>query len=207
MFEKFMNLDPEKRKVILDAAFEEFADHSYEYASTNRIVEKAGISKGMLFYYFNSKKELFHYLISYGIEYVTEEYLNKIDESDSDFIERYRQITKYKMEAYNERPHIFNFYGTFYINDYEELDENIKNQLIEVKKLGLEKMFDNIDKSLFREDMDSDQVIRLINLTMVGYENEIITRLKGKKLSSIDYDPYWEEFDNLLDQLKKVYYK
>ena len=75
--EKFMKLDPQKRKTILDAALQEFADYGYEYASTNRIVEKAKISKGSLFYYFKSKKELYYYLINYGIEYVEKHYYLK----------------------------------------------------------------------------------------------------------------------------------
>lgn len=204
---KFEKLDSEKKKMILDSAFEEFGDQGYEYASTNRIVQRAKISKGMLFYYFNSKKELFHYLISYGIDYVMEEYLTRIDENETDFIEKYRQITQVKMKSYIEEPYLFNFFGTLYINEYVELSQELKDRLDEIRDLGYAKTFKNIDKSLFRQDIDPDEIIRLINLTMSGYENELINNLKGKKLSSIDYDPFWNDFDNLLDLLRKVYYK
>ena len=202
-----MKLDPKKRKKILNAAYEEFAECGYEYASTNRIVQKAKIAKGMLFYYFNSKKELFHYLISYGIDYIINEYLNKIDENESDFIEKYRQMVKIKMQSYSENPHIFHFYGTLYINEFDELPKELKNRLLEVKSLAYAKTFNNIDKSLFREDITPDEIIKLISLTMLGYENKLVNRLKGKKISSVDYNPYWKEYDEFLDLLKKVYYK
>lgn len=205
--ERFANLDPKKKKTILNAAFEEFADQGYENASTNRIVKKAKIGKGMLFYYFNSKKELFHYLIDYGIDYIMEEYLSKIDENQSDFIKKYKQMANIKLKSYTENPHLFNFIGILYINEYDELPEELKERLLEIRDLGYAKTFNNIDKSLFREDIHSDQIIRLIYLTISGYENELVNRLKGKSLYKVDYGPFWDEFDELLHLLKKVYYK
>lgn len=205
--EKFEKLDSAKKKIILDAAFEEFGEQGYDKASTNHIVKKAKIGKGMLFYYFNSKKELFHYLINYGIDYVLDKSLSKIDENETDFIEKYRQITQVKMKSYIEQAYLFNFFATLYINEYDELPQEIKDRLDEVRDLGYAKTFKNIDKSLFRDDINSDEIIRLINLTMSGYENEITNLLKGKNLSSVDYDPFWDDFDNLLDLLRKIYYK
>jgi len=84
--EKFAALEPAKQERILSAALEEFAEQGYERASTNRIVKKAGIGKGMLFYYFKSKRELFEYLIEYGISFVVDEYLNRIDGEEPDFL-------------------------------------------------------------------------------------------------------------------------
>nr|WP_316047273.1 helix-turn-helix domain-containing protein [Planococcus glaciei] len=40
--EKFINLDDKKKQKILDAALQEFAEHGYQQASTNRIVKKSG---------------------------------------------------------------------------------------------------------------------------------------------------------------------
>ncbi len=56
---RFQNLDPEKRELILGAAAEEFADHGYEGASLNRIISRTGLSKGVLYYYFDDKKDLY----------------------------------------------------------------------------------------------------------------------------------------------------
>lgn len=205
--EKFMNLDPEKRKIILDAAFEEFADYSYEYASTNRIVKKANIGKGMLFYYFNSKKDLFNYLVEYGIDYIVNDYLSKIDVNERDFIKRYKQAAMVKMKAYAENPHIFNFLGNLHLNEYTELEEELKGRIFEIKANGFAVMFNNIDKSLFRDDIDSKEVIRLINLTLAGYEMELTNSLRGKKLSSMNFDSEWDDFDVFLDLLRQIYYK
>jgi AcrR family transcriptional regulator len=58
MCEKFRAISEEKQRTILDAALTEFSERGYHKANTNTICEKAGISKGLLFHYFGSKKAL-----------------------------------------------------------------------------------------------------------------------------------------------------
>lgn len=60
----FLNLPEEKRNHIIDVAVDEFAEYGLENASTNRIVEKSGISKGSFYQYFDDKKDVFMYLVS-----------------------------------------------------------------------------------------------------------------------------------------------
>jgi AcrR family transcriptional regulator len=56
---RFDNLEAERRETILAAAALEFAERGYANASLSRIIEAAGISKGLLYYYFNDKEDLF----------------------------------------------------------------------------------------------------------------------------------------------------
>lgn len=58
MAEPYRQLPAEKRRRILDAALEEFAKKDYKSASTDDIAARAGISKGLLFYYFKNKQSL-----------------------------------------------------------------------------------------------------------------------------------------------------
>ncbi|AOF93702.1 TetR/AcrR family transcriptional regulator [Sinorhizobium sp. RAC02] len=52
--------DPERtRLAIIEAAREEFAENGYDGARTDRIATRTGMSKGVLYHYFNSKDELF----------------------------------------------------------------------------------------------------------------------------------------------------
>ncbi len=56
---RFERLEPEKQRAILDAASHEFAEHGFQQASFNRIIENAGFSKGAMYYYFDDKKDLY----------------------------------------------------------------------------------------------------------------------------------------------------
>src|SRR5213594_1574198 len=54
----------ERREAVLDAAFEEFAEHGLHAASTEAIAAQAGISQPYVFRLFGTKKELFKAVIS-----------------------------------------------------------------------------------------------------------------------------------------------
>jgi len=49
----------ERRRRLLEASADLFATHSYDELSMSRIAREAGISKGLLYHYFPSKRELF----------------------------------------------------------------------------------------------------------------------------------------------------
>lgn len=59
----FHNLPEEKRRKIVNAAIEEFAEYGLENASTNRIVANSGIAKGSFYQYFEDKQDVFMYLL------------------------------------------------------------------------------------------------------------------------------------------------
>lgn len=56
---RFEKLDEPRKTSILDAAADEFGERGFEGASYNRIIERAGISKGAMYYYFADKDDLF----------------------------------------------------------------------------------------------------------------------------------------------------
>jgi AcrR family transcriptional regulator len=56
---RFDKLAPERRAQILAVAAAEFAEHGYEASSFNRIIERSGLSKGAIYYYFDDKEDLY----------------------------------------------------------------------------------------------------------------------------------------------------
>lgn len=57
------NLDPERQKRLFESAAEEFGEKGYDAASLNRIIERSGMSKSSLYYYFDDKADLFTTLL------------------------------------------------------------------------------------------------------------------------------------------------
>ena len=56
---RYDSIDVTLKKRILDVSKHEFANHGYEEASYNKIIQKIGISKGSMYYYFENKEDLF----------------------------------------------------------------------------------------------------------------------------------------------------
>ena len=203
----FKKLTTDKQMRILNAAYDEFAEQRYEKASTNKIVKAAKISKGMLFYYFKSKQNLFNYLIEYGINYIQKYYLDLIDDNESDFIERYRQFAEIKLKAYRANPHIFNFFGSFYINKEIVFPEKPSRKLLALKEFAYRKLYENVDLTLFKTSIDHEMAITLIRWIFVGYENEMIQKLQAVNLVNYDYSSLFAEYYEYLDLLKTLFYK
>ncbi|MTI49123.1 MAG: TetR/AcrR family transcriptional regulator [Firmicutes bacterium] len=207
MNESFKQLDKEKQQRILNAAYIEFTKNRYKKASTNQIVKSAGIGKGMLFHYFNSKKELFNDLVEMSIQFVQEEYLDKIPNKNLGFIEKYKLAAKAKLNAMLKNSYAFSFLASIYLNNFEDVQEEVKNKTEYVKNRGLDKLYSNIDYSCFRDDIPPETIIILITWSVEGYQTELLYKLKSVDLIDTDMDPYWKEFDELLELLKTLYYK
>ena len=71
-FSKFESLPEQRREAIVSAAVEAFGKNDYKGASTEDIARRAGISKGLLFFYFKNKKELYLYLMEHLMEKVSD---------------------------------------------------------------------------------------------------------------------------------------
>ena len=62
MNKKFFELPLEKQERIIKAAYIVFAHDNYKNASMSKIADAGGISKSLLFHYFQNKKDLYLYL-------------------------------------------------------------------------------------------------------------------------------------------------
>ena len=66
--ELFQKLSLEKQASIISAGTEEFAKKSYSDSNTDVITQACGISKGLLFHYFGTKREFYLYCLSAALE-------------------------------------------------------------------------------------------------------------------------------------------
>lgn len=62
--ERFNHLPEAKKKVIREAAIEEFTKVPFEKVSINKIIQNAGISRGSFYTYFEDKRDVLRYIFS-----------------------------------------------------------------------------------------------------------------------------------------------
>lgn len=154
VFSKFLNLDKEKQDRIINAAIKEFAQKGYDHASTNEIVKVAGISKGLLFHYFGNKKQMFLFLFDHCYELIADHFYQKIDLTEKDFFTRIRQAVIIKMELLKTYPDLFKFIEEAYLEDSPEVKMEVDKKIKELNEVNLGKVYEGIDFSKFRNDMD-----------------------------------------------------
>jgi AcrR family transcriptional regulator len=201
-----INMEDSKRVDILNAAIAEFS-HGYEKASTDAIVKSAGVSKGLLFHYFGSKKELFIATYDYAVNAMLSEFYDLINLNQKDILERWRQITLLKMDLMKKHPKIF----TFINNASFPHSEEVKQDIIELKSRLADKlypkMFDDIDRTLFREDIDVDAAIHVIIFTMEGYAQSQADPAKSAEDYYGEYERYLNELERYIQFFKTSFYR
>ena len=67
----FERLAGEKQQMIIEAGIREFSAFSYSDANTDRITAACGISKGLLYHYFGTKKGFYLYCLERSLKILT----------------------------------------------------------------------------------------------------------------------------------------
>ena len=152
----FLQLAQEKRKRILDAAITEFADKSYDNASMNMVVERAEISKGALFKYFQSKSGLFAYVYRMALSRV-KDYLRDVrDESrDAPFFQRLEMIMRAGIAFIQGHPRLARIYYRIMFTGDSPYKKEILAELREESLKFIQSIVEQgIERGELRSDLD-----------------------------------------------------
>jgi TetR/AcrR family transcriptional regulator len=207
MSSKFLSLHPEKQERILNAALKEFAQKGYENASTNEIVKSAGISKGLLFHYFNNKKELYLFLYNHFVVVLAEEFFNELDFTERDIFERLKNLMKLKSRLMIRHPEVFNFMMKATLEEAEEVSSVLDSTTTELMQASYNRLFENIDLSNFREGTEIGRIINIIMWTLEGFSNQEMEKAKMLNKGINDFDEAFIEAEVYIEMLKKSFYK
>ncbi len=205
IFSKLLDLEPNRRDTLLNAAIKEFAQKGYDEASTNIIAKEAGISKALMFHYVGSKKDLFLFLCDYCGRIVKEGYYDPMNFGERDLLKRLRQSYMLQLNLLQKYPWILEF--TQIIKD--EASEEVREALDPVRQepVCCRTMFDGIDETKFREGLDVETCKKLIYWANVGFTNDILNGIRNCNRSELDYEKIAGELDTYLNELKKSFYQ
>jgi AcrR family transcriptional regulator len=193
-----LNVDGEieagsKREQILLAAVEKFLENDFYQVTVVEIAEQAGVGKGTVYEYFNSKEELFKECLTYCADFYLQsfrEYLIKplsVKKSLFDIINAHLDLLKDNRKRlhllYNERPLIFQELQGWVIDRRQELLNDVMHLLEE-----------GIALNEVRPDIDVEMAGRLfLALTYVVVGGMVI--IDNLELNEIQidglFDLYW----------------
>lgn len=207
MFSKFLNLDKEKQDRIINAAIKEFAQKGYSSASTNEIVKEAGISKGLLFHYFQNKKQLYLFLFDYCYELLADEFYKKINFSEVDFFKRIRHAVLIKMDLLSKYPDIFKFIEEAYFEESTVIKIELGNRIKELTDINFGKVYEGIDMTKFREDVDIQKILKIITWTFEKLSEEELNKVKLSSTHEIDFQQLQIKAEEYFEVLTTCFYK
>ncbi|GAA0267963.1 TetR/AcrR family transcriptional regulator [Faecalicatena contorta] len=202
MNEKFLALSEEKQQRIINAAMEVFGKNEYKRASTDLIAVKAGISKGLLFYYFHNKKELYLYVYHCLMDIMKDQIADTAFLELTDFFELLRYAGTGKAVMLEKHPYILEFAMRAFYSENEIVSDALKSFNTMQEEVMYQMYFGHIDTYKFKDSVEPFKVYKMLRWMGDGYIHD--KQMAGK---AIDINELLDEFNDWMDMMKKLVYK
>ena len=201
----FENLSEYKKQRIINACINEFGEYGYNASSMDGIIKRAGISKGGLYGYVSSKRELFLFILDYTYsrlyEFLKKETGAGQNELESDLLDRLRHVAERAIDFYIEQPEAISLLvRTANIPD-EELARDVR-KIFDKHYIGL--FGDTTDKEL---QYPKERVLELSMWLLQKTRMDFLFEIKKEKDPVIIKREYMENWDFYLGIMRSGIYK
>lgn len=125
-----------RKKQILDAALDVVVRKGYSNCRMDDIVATANLSKGAIYWYYKSKKEIFlslinHWVNNFGVT------LNHIVEEDLAASDQLKELFRFFLDAYSDSPDVFKAELEFWAlsnrnSDFREKTQKVYHEFLEL---------------------------------------------------------------------------
>lgn len=196
MNEKFFDLKKEKQDRMLNAALKFFAENGFYRASTDEMVREAGVSKGLLFHYFESKAGLYEFVYDYSVKYLIMEMTSTVNNKEHNYFAVRRQIERARTEAMKHFPYMQLF---LLKAEREEAPEvlPVMREAAETLLSTYDMLYENVD---FRglHGISSERLVKVVEYTLNGLLSEMLEE------NGFQAECYYREAVLYLDELEAL---
>ena len=181
------------KKKILDAAFNVFVRNGFKYTTMSHIVNESGLSKGAIYHYYSSKKDLFISLIDHWEIFSFPDFYSK-DNKNEKAEDTLRRFAATVYDVFCDRPHVFLAEIEFWALANKDKEINERSKLLYDKILILFELvlnkgirnneFKNIDTKIISMELLS--VFQGINwFCLFGGSRDMVNKYLHQSLDTI----------------------
>ncbi len=205
MKKTFDKLPEEKKQKILSACIEEFGEKGYEHSTLDRIVQRAGISKGGLYEYIESKEDLYFYIV--GLTY--DELYDYIETQISlrsiplppDIVDRMRLVAEIAIDFYIHHPHYLEIIvGTYHLPKAELAEKARRVFMTRFLHLFGDANFGSIP-------YPKEEVLHLLTWMLLRTRYDFLVEYKQNRDEGTVRNRYLAKWDFYVSVLKKGLYQ
>src|SRR5699024_7108828 len=139
-------------------------------------------------------KDLFLFLYDYCTDMINKEYLDLMNFNEQDIFEKLRQSYLLQIELLQKHPWIFEFIKITATKS-DEINKELEGRVNEKLSLCHEAMFDRVDESKFKEELDVEKGKQLIFWSNIGFTNQILEDIRNSEITELDYGNILAELD------------
>lgn len=196
----FNNLSLEKKQRIIKSCIEEFGEHGYDSSSVNRIIKRAGISKGGLYEYVSSKEELFIYTVNYAcsslFSYLEKRINKNIHNFQDSLMNRLKLVSELTIDFYIDNPDfIYLIVRTSYLSN-------------KTADAGIQDIFRSHFLNIFKNSKFSElkfpkeQILELIMWLFLKTQIDFLNKMETEKDLLIIKKDYLEKWKFYLEMME-----
>ena len=196
---KFYALPQKKQRAILNAGFHVFSQNTYKKSPMSEIAEAAGISKALLFHYFQNKKELYLFLWDTCAKITVEEMTRSGAYEQTDLFGSMDSGMQAKLRLIRQYPDIGAFAVRAFYEKDPEVSADIQISMGQYLNAHAAKKLAKLDPEDFIPGIDLQMMYKEMYWASEGCLWEYIQR------GVMDINAMEQNFRALLDFWKKVY--
>lgn len=202
MNERFFALDEGKRNAIINAGFSIFSRYDFKHGSMDMIAQSAGVSKALLFHYFETKRGLYLFLWNYALDYVIERLAGELyADGETDFFALVARGQSLKLAIRAEHPDLMQFLVNGYLENSEDVSPDVAKRLYRIMDETSEGFSKRVDAKRFKDGIDVDRVARMVMWFGDGF-------MRAQPPEALDdLNALNDEFMAYLELMRRHFYK
>lgn len=170
---KILASKEERRIDILNASIKVFSIHGFHKAKIQEIAEEAGVGKGTIYEYFDSKKSLFQDMIKYIMDYYIKGII-KIGELDGGFKVKILSYLEYNVNTLTNHMSMFRII----MNESNEISHEMHLWMMAMKIQIYEQIQNIVETAIEKGELRDDLDREVATLMIIGTSNQYC----GKKI-------------------------
>lgn len=196
----FNRLDDDKKERVMRAAIEEFQVHGFEKAKIEVIAQNAGVAKGSIYQYFDDKKELFLYSVTWALEYFMKVIDRQTPLKDMDVYDYFLFGSRERFELLKREPLLVAFSMDVTSGKYGSLAKEANSELNRIgEEYELKLIANGKKRGTIRDDLNDKILLLFFQGVTEKFTEEILAKAKG-----FNYGPTEEEFSEMESLMKSM---
>ena len=206
--DRLKKLPQDKHDCIVQAALDVFSQKGYVKATTQGICEAAGISKGLLFHYFGTKKNCFAYVLDHITKKMTIRLHAYMPQRQMDIFELITESSVAKLRISQEMPKEYRIIYDAYIQTPDELKDLIDDQVAKSFSGQREAFYALVETAKFQPNIDAKQAVDLIFACSKGMYDIYLEQFKkcSPEEALLQIDVIKDDMLKMFDILRSAIY-
>lgn len=196
----FNHLDDDKKERVMRAAIAEFHARGFENAKIETIARSAGVAKGSIYQYFDDKKDLFFYSVTWALKYFMKIIDRQTPLRDMDVYEYFLSGSRERFELLKQEPLLIAFSMDIYTGKFGGLALEASRELSRIgEEYELKLIANGKRKGTVRDDLDDKTLLLFFQGVTERFDMEIM-----RKTKNFDYNSMEEQYRQTEDLLKDM---